>query len=145
MDPARLLRDSFSSIGLDRMSTRLGIALLIVSAIFFAANFADKAWVSYQVAQEKQARLYEIRQTQEQIGQLTGDLKYMRTRAYYVQAARAFGFVQPGDIPVAIQPASPIAPPVAADRAVAQPSGRPPAHHKESVFRRILQAIVPGL
>jgi len=140
----QVLRDSFASIGLDRVSTRLGIALLVVSSLFFAANFADKAWVSYQVAQQKQQLISQIQQTQAQIAKFNGDLKYMQTRSYYVEAARTFGFVQPGDIPVSISTSSAPSP----SSVVAQDTraGTSPAtvKHQDSVFTRVMQAIVPG-
>lgn len=141
---AHMVRESFASIGLNRMSTRLGIALLVVSSIFFAANFADKAWVSYQVAQQKQQLVAQIQQTNQQIGQLNTDLKYMHTRPYYIQAARQFGFVQPGDIPVSISTSAAPAPAPAPDQASTHPVARP-APHRVSIFRRILESIVPGL
>jgi hypothetical protein len=139
---ARLARASFASVGLDRMSTRLGIALLLVSSIFFAANFADKAWVSYQVARQKQDLLTQIAQTNQQIVQLNSDLKYMHTRPYYVQAARQFDYAEPGDIPVSISAAP--APAQAPVQQRARPAVKPATHH-ESIFRRLLEAIVPGL
>lgn len=140
----QLVRASFASIGLDRMSTRLGIALLVVSSVFFAANFADKAWVSYQVARQKQDLLMQIAQTRQQIAQYNNDLKYMHTRAYYVQAARQFDYVQPGDIPVSISAAPAPSQGTAPAQSAARPATKPAAHH-ESLFRRWLEAIVPGL
>jgi len=138
-----VLRDSFASIGLDRVSTRLGIALLIVSSLFFAANFADKAWVSYQVAQEKQQLITQIEQTQQQIAKFNTDLKYMQMRSYYVQAARTFGFVQPGDIPVSISTSSA---PAQSSAVMDSHAGASPAsaRHQDSIFTRVMQAIVPG-
>lgn len=141
----QLLRDSFASIGFDRVSTRLGIALLVVSSLFFAANFADKAWVSYQVSQQKQALIAQIQQTQQQITSMGSDLKFMQTRAYYVEAARTFGFVQPGDIPVNIttSPASaPQGTTAGAPLATAVPTAKP--HKSQSMLQRIFQALVPG-
>lgn len=143
----QLLRDSFASIGLDRVSTRLGIALLAVSSLFFAANFADKAWVSYQVSQQKQQLITQIQVTEQQITKYTGDLKYMTTRPYYVEQARTFGFVQPGDIPVSIStssaPAQPVAGAADARTSPINATPKPKAQH-DSIFKRIMQAIVPG-
>jgi cell division protein FtsB len=139
---ARLLRTSWASVGLDHMSTRLGIALLVVSSIFFAANFADKAWVSYQVAQQKQQLLQEIQQTKQQISQASSELKYMHTRPYFVEAARQFDFVRPGDSLVSISTAP--APAAGSDLAGVQPAAKPPAH-ATSLLRRFLDAVVPGL
>lgn len=136
-----VLRESFASIGLERVSTRLGIALLVVSSLFFAANFADKAWVSYQVAQQKAQLITEIRQAKQQIGQFSTDLKYMQTRAYYVEAARNFGFVQPGDLPLSISTTA------ASPQATTTADSAPPPlakKHSESFFTRVMQAIVPG-
>jgi cell division protein FtsB len=140
-----MVRDSFASLGLDRISTRLGIALLVVSGLFFSANFADKAWVSYQVAQQKAQLIATIQQTQQQITTYSSDLKFMHTRAYYVEAARDFGFVQPGDIPVSI---TTISPPANSSGSATHPAAASPAPtpatQQPSVFTRIMQAIVPG-
>lgn len=136
----KLLRDSFASVGMERMSTRLGIALLVVSSIFFAANFADKAWMSYQVAQERHHYVLQIEQVRQQIAQYSSDLKYMRTRPYYVQAARAYGYVQPGDVPVSIQQAPQLAAPPQVTRGAV-----PPAPQHKSLLRRFVEMVVPGL
>jgi hypothetical protein len=138
----RLLRDSFGAVGWDKISTRLGVALLVVSAIFFAANFADKVWLSYQFAQAKQQRLAEIADAKRQIYEYQHELAYLHSRAFYVVEARRYGYVQPGDyqLQVSVQDAGPdAAPPPAA------PAATPAPKHHESLLRRILQAIVPGI
>lgn len=140
--PLRALRESLASVGWERASTRLGAALLVVSAIFFAANFAEKAWLSYQFAQVKAARLAQIAAAEAQISQLHHDLAYLHSRPFYVQEARRYSYVQPGDIPleISVLPAADSAPP---------PAPAPVAHTRtpqhESWLRRILQAIVPGI
>ena len=140
---ARTLRETFNAVGWERTSTRLGIALLVVSGIFFAANFADKAWISYQVAQVRQQRLEQIQATTQQIQQLKHDLAYMHSRAYYVQAARHYGYIQPGDMQIqVISESSPPSPSVG-DSGVAMAPTHQTSH--ESLLRRMLQAIVPGL
>src|SRR5437879_1196140 len=138
----RTLRGSFSSLGWDSMSTRLGVSLLVVSAIFFAANFADKAWVSYQVGQAKQQRLAAIAEASTRINQLKRDLSYLHSSAYYRQAARQYGYVEPGDIQLALTQSAP-----AQDTVVDRSATQPQAHLKihESVLHRLLQAVVPGL
>lgn len=137
-----MMRESLSTIGWERVSTRLGAALLVVSAIFFAANFADKAWLSYQFGQAKHQRLLEISQTEQQIGQLKRDLVYYHSRPYYLREARRYGFELPGDIPIeAVTSGSQSD--VAAPAQIAS-TVTPIAHH-QSLLRRILQAIVPGL
>jgi len=139
-DLTKPIRASFARLGLDQISTRLGIALLIVSAVFFAANFADKAWVGYQVAQEKRAKIELIRQTEGQIRALNAQLIYMKTRAYYVQAARPFGYQLAGDIPVTIS----VSPGAAVSGDVAPPVATP-RPKRESIWRKIISAIVPGI
>ncbi|MDB5075237.1 MAG: hypothetical protein JWO42_1416 [Chloroflexi bacterium] len=136
------LRESFSSVGWDRMSTRLGVSLLVVSAIFFAANFADKAWVSYQVGQAKQQRLAAIADTTAKISQLKQDLTYLHSSAYYKQAARRYGYVEPGDIQLSLTQGSP-----PQDSVVVRAAPPSMAHlnKHESVLHRLLQAVVPGL
>jgi hypothetical protein len=139
----RSIQESFASIGWDRMSSRLGISLLVVSALFFAANFADKAWVSYQVGQEKQQRLADIAVASAQISRLKQDLSYLHSKTYYMQVARRYGYVQPGDIQLELNQIP--APPTnnAGDRA-AQPAAKQNKKH-ESLLHRLLQAVVPGL
>jgi cell division protein FtsB len=124
------------------MSTRLGVSLLVVSAIFFAANFADKAWVSYQVGQAKQQRLAAIAETSAKINQLKHDLSYLHSSAYYRQAARQYGYVEPGDIQLSLTQGPP-----AQDAVVDRSSPQPAAHSKlhDSVLHRLLQSVVPGL
>jgi cell division protein FtsB len=138
----RAFRGSFSSVGWDSMSTRLGVSLLVVSAIFFAANFADKAWVSYQVGQAKQQRLAAIAETSTRISQLKHDLSYLHSSAYYRQAARQYGYVEPGDIQLAVTQGAP-----SQDSVVVRSAQDPNVHPKphESVLHRLLQAVVPGL
>lgn len=137
----RVIRESLASVGWDRASTRLGAALLVVSAIFFAANFADKVWLSYQFAQAKTDRLNQIAATQGQIAQYRHDLAYLHSRTFYVQEARRYGFVQPGDyqLQVSVQGSTPAETPL-----TAVPTAAPVSHH-ESWLRRFLQAIVPGI
>lgn len=136
------LRGQVHGLGLERLSTRLGITLLIVSAIFFAANFADKAWLSYQVAQERHQREAQIQQITAQINTVQRDLNYMKTRAYYVQAARDLGFVQPGDVQLNIKVAP--APAVTGDFSEVQRAPAPLARH-ESLLDKIMRLIVPGV
>jgi hypothetical protein len=138
----RLIRDSLRSVGWDKVSTRLGVALLVVSAILFAANFADKVWLSYQFAQAKQQRLADIADAKQQIYQYQHELAYLHSRAFYVQEARRYGYVQPGDyqLQVTVQNADPdAAPPPAA------PAATPAPKHHESWLHRLLQAVVPGI
>jgi hypothetical protein len=138
----RSMQESFASIGWDRMSSRLGISLLVVSALFFAANFADKAWVSYQVGQEKQQRLADIAIASAQISSLKQDLSYLHSKTYYMQVARRYGYVQPGDIQLELNQIP--APPSTAGDRPAQPAAKQAKQH-ESLLHRLLQAVVPGL
>ena len=127
----------------DRTSTRLGVALLVVSAIFFAANFADKAWTSYQVAGQRQDRIAQISAMNTQIQQLKSDLVSLKSSDYYLQAARHYGYVRPGDIQIEVMNSlvlSTAGPSGSAVAAVAPPQGKSPF-----VLRRVLEAIVPGL
>ena len=128
----------------DRTSTRLGVALLVVSAIFFAANFADKAWTSYQVSAQRQDRIAQIASMNAKIQRLKTDLVNLKSSDYYLQTARNYGYVRPGDIQIEVtnQPApatnSAVSGAVAAVTTPAQAKG-------ESVLRRVLEAIAPGL
>jgi cell division protein FtsB len=127
----------------DRTSTRLGVALLVVSAIFFAANFADKAWTSYQVAGQRQDRIAQIAKVTAQIQQMKTDLVSLKSSDYYLQAARHYGYVRPGDIQIEVTnmpgPTS-TGPAGSAVASVAHPPDK-----SQSVLRRVLEAIAPGL
>ena len=127
----------------DRTSTRLGVALLVVSAIFFAANFADKAWTSYQVAGRRQDRIAQISAMSAQIQQLKADLVSLKSSDYYLQAARHYGYVRPGDIQIEVT--NNLVPTTAGPVGGAVAAVPPPQDKSPSVLRRVLQAIVPGL
>jgi cell division protein FtsB len=140
--PLRAVQEALANVGWDRPSTRLGISFLVASAVFFLANFADKAWLSYQVAQEKQQQMATIQQTEQQIAQLKATLNNLHSRSYYKQAARQYGYVMPGDIQIEIQKS------VAEPQGVAQQGNVPtpvPTSTHDSVLRRVLQAVVPGI
>jgi hypothetical protein len=124
------------------MSTRLGISLLVVSAIFFAANFADKAWISYQTDQSKQQRLASISAASATISTLKQDLSYLHSTSYYMQEARRYGYVRPGDIQLEVTQL-PQAPASSAGGISTPPT--PHAKPRESLLHRLLQAVVPGL
>jgi cell division protein FtsB len=140
--PLRAVRESLADIGWDRPSTRLGISFLIASGIFFLANFADKAWLSFQVAQQRQQQVAAIQQTNQQIQQLKATLNDLHSQSYYVQAARKYGYVKPGDIQLEIHQMSAPQQSIPPQRSVTAPP-TVPAH--DSVLRRVLQAVVPGL
>lgn len=131
------LKRPFNGVGWDRMSTRLGVTLLVVSAIFFAANFADKAWLSYQVSQQKHQRLVQIAELQQQIQQYQGDLKYLHTTQYYVNAARPYGYVRQGDIQLQV-------PPISVTSVAPARAPEPVTQQHESLFGRLIQSISPG-
>ena len=137
-----LRRDSVLGVGWDRVSTRLGIALMVVSVLFFAASFADKALLSVQVAQQKAQTLAQIAAVRQDISNYQHQLAYLHSRAYYVEAARAFGYVRPGDTQFAVSTLPPTSGTVI--RVVAQAPHVPHPHH-DSLLHKILQAIVPGL
>jgi cell division protein FtsB len=140
--PLLAVREALADIGWDRPSTRLGISFLIASGIFFLANFADKAWLSYQVAQQRQQQIAAIQQTDQQIQQLKATLNDLHSQSYYVQTARKYGYVKPGDIQLEIHQI-PVEQQIAApQRSIPAPT-RVPAH--DSLLRRVLQAVVPGL
>jgi hypothetical protein len=142
----KLLGRPVTGVGWDRMSTRLGVALLIVSAFFFAANFADKAWLSYQVSQEKRQAQAQIAEIQREIAQYHHDLAYYHSRAFYVQRARVYGYVLPGDtkiqvgVSTVVQPATPSGD---ASSSLTRPASNRNSHL--SLLQRWVRAIVPGL
>jgi cell division protein FtsB len=127
----------------DRTSTRLGVALLVVSAIFFAANFADKAWTSYQVAGQRQDRIAQIAAMNAKIQLLKTDLVSLKSSDYYLQAARQYGYVRPGDIQIEVT--SKLLPASSGPAGGAVAAVTPPQDKSQSVLRRVLEAIAPGL
>ena|GEM_PF-1397147 len=137
------LRQVGAGIAWDRTSTRLGVALLLVSALFFAANFADKAWTSLNVSHQRQQTIEQIAAINAQIDQLKQDMVNLRSGSYYLQAARSYGFVRPGDQQIEVVRNTVPSITATGSGAVA---GVPPISAKtESPLRRVLQAIVPGL
>lgn len=143
----RALREAVRSVGWDKATSRLGISLLLVSAVFFAANFADKAWTSYQLGQEKQQRIAAIASLTTLNQSLDQQLTYANSRAYYREEARKYGYVQPGDIELDLTTSGPSASSTSGaptSDIAPQPSAKPGAPH-ESFLHRLLQAIVPGL
>jgi hypothetical protein len=143
----KLLGKPVTGVGWDRMSTRLGVALLIVSAIFFAANFADKAWLSYQVSLEKRQAQAQIAEIKREIGQYHHDLAYYHSRAFYVQKARVYGYVLPGDTKIQVGVSNVVQPTTPSGDVTSSVSR--PATSKHSGHLSLLQqwarAIVPGL
>lgn len=137
------IRRVFAGLALDRTSTRLGVALLFVSALFFAANFADKAWTSYKVAEQRQQRIEQISAMNTQIQQLKQDLVTLQSGSYYLQAARAYGYVRPGDIQIEV--VNTTIPTLTSSGGGAVAAVPPHREKSESPLRRVLQAIVPGL
>jgi hypothetical protein len=136
---------AFTSVGWNRASGRLGVSLLIVSALFFAANFADKAWVSYQAGQQKQERMVAIGAVSAQIQTLRQQLVFARSRTYYMQQAeKYYGYVQPGDIELQLN-LQPVRVVGAADQPLAMAMAKPTARTNGSLLHRLLQAVVPGL
>jgi len=137
----RAVREAVRTLGWDKASSRLGISLLVVSAVFFAANFADKAWTSYQLGQEKQAQMAAIAALTSQNQQYEQQLTYANSRSFYRTEARKYGYVEPGDIQLNLSTyglaSSPA--PVQSAQPTATPTEQP------SLLRRLLQAIVPGL
>jgi len=127
----------------DRTSTRLGVALLVVSAIFFAANFADKAWTSYQVAGQRQDRIAQIASMNAKIQHLKSDLVSLQSADYYLQTARNYGYVRPGDIQIEVT--NNRIPTSSSSTGGAVAAVTPPQDKSQSVLRRVLEAIAPGL
>ncbi|HEY8285007.1 MAG TPA: hypothetical protein VIJ28_11535 [Chloroflexota bacterium] len=137
------LRQVVAGITWDRTSTRLGVALLLVSALFFAANFADKAWTSLNVSHQRLQTIEQIAAVNSQIDQLKQDMVNLRSGAYYLQAARAYGFVRPGDQQIEVVRNT--IPNIASTSTGAVAALPPLTGKAESPLRRVLQAIVPGL
>jgi cell division protein FtsB len=140
--PLRAVREALASVGWERPSTRVGISLLVASAVFFLANFADKAWLSYQVAQERQQEVATIQQTDQQIAQLKATLADLHSESYYKEAARQYGYVMPGDIQLDIRNRPSQAQGATPQRTAPAPA---PTLTRDSLLRRVLQAVVPGL
>lgn len=83
---------------------RVGIALVAVAAFFFVANFANKAWTSYQAKQQVQVVNEQITAITAQNNQLRQQIAYDHTKQYVVRVARdKLLYVQPGDIILRVQ------------------------------------------
>ncbi len=80
-----------------RRASRLGIALLLCSAVFFGINFAQEWLFSRQVQQnvaQLQARIADVNA---QNAQLQQQLAYVNSKDYIITQARIDGMVMPGD------------------------------------------------
>lgn len=80
-----------------RRGSRLGIALLLCSAVFFGINFAQEWLFSHQVQQnvaQLQARIADVNTQNTQLQQ---QLAYVNSKDYIMTQARADGMVMPND------------------------------------------------
>ena len=81
----------------DRRASRLGIALLALSALFFGINFTQEWLISHQIRQRAADLQAGIVATNARNAQLQSQLAYYRSKEYIIPAARALGMARPGD------------------------------------------------
>ena len=80
-----------------RRTSRLGVALLALSALFFGINFTQEWLISHQIQQRAADLQAGIAATNARNAQLQSQLAYYRSKEYIIPAARALGMARPGD------------------------------------------------
>ena len=80
-----------------RRASRLGVALLALSALFFGINFTQEWLISHQIRQRAADLQARIAATNARNAQLQSKLAYYRSKEYIIPAARALGLARPGD------------------------------------------------
>ena len=80
-----------------RRTSRLGVALLALSALFFGMNFTQEWVISHQIQQRAADLQAGIAATNARNAQLQSRLAYYRSKEYIIPTARALGMARPGD------------------------------------------------
>jgi cell division protein FtsB len=81
-----------------RRVSRLGVALLALSALFFGINFTQEWLISHQIQQRAADLQAGIAATNALNAQLQSQLAYYRSKEYIIPTARrALGMARPGD------------------------------------------------
>jgi cell division protein FtsB len=122
---ARFVRSS-------RRASRLGVALLALSALFFGINFTQEWLISHQIQQQAADLQARIAATNALNAQLQSQLAYYRSKEYIIPAARALGMARPGDTLMLVRQGPPR---IRIVRVYAQ------APASEGLFIRLLRAI----
>ena len=114
-----------------RRVSRLGVALLALSALFFGINFTQEWLISHQIQQRAAQMQARIAATNAQNAQLQSQLAYLSSKEYIVPAARLLGMARPGDTLMFVKHEPPTV------RIVRVPVQAP----AEGLFIRLLRAI----
>lgn len=115
-------------------ATTVGMALLVVSAVFFGGSFTHEWLLSRQIEASAAQLQQRIDQINAQNQQMQSQLAYYGSKAYIVPEARAIlGLAQPGDTLMHVQ----FLPP---HINIVRVPVRAPVPH-ESLFVRLLRAI----
>jgi len=80
-----------------RRASRVGLALLALSAIFFGINFTQEWLISHQIQQRAADLQAGIAATNALNAQLQSQLAYYSSKEYIIPAARILGMPRPGD------------------------------------------------
>ena len=116
-----------------RRAVRLGIVLLMLSALFFGVNFGQEWLISHQIQQRATQLQARITATNALNAQLQSQLAYYRSKEYIIPTARrALGMARPGDTLMFVKQELPTV------RIVRVPVQAPAA---EGLFIRLLRAI----
>ena len=115
-----------------RRSPRIGVALFVLSTLFFGINFAQEWWVSHGVRQEYVQRTQEIAQTRAHIATLQRASAYYASKSYITRRAREIGMARPNDTLLVFVPGTPTVRVVHVTR---------PAPQRENILARLLHAI----
>ncbi len=91
---------SMSNVVAERPScraSRVGIILLVLSALFFGVNFTQEWWVTHGIEQSAAQLQRDIAATNAHNQQLRDEIVYVQSKEYIRRRARMLGMAEPGD------------------------------------------------
>ncbi len=94
--------NSFSLTRPNRRARNIGIALLLLSVVFFGVNYAQKWWLNRQIEQRAAQLQAQILQQEQWNAQLQQDIIYYRSKAFVEDQARVLGMSRPGETLISI-------------------------------------------
>jgi len=94
--------NSFSLTRPNRRARNIGIALLLLSVVFFGVNYAQKWWLNRQIEQRAAQLQQQINQQELWNAQLQQDIAYYRSKAFIMDQARVLGMSRPGETLISI-------------------------------------------
>ena len=94
--------ESFSLARPNRRARNIGIALLLLSVVFFGVNYAQKWWLNRQIEQRAAQLQQRIDQQEAWNAQLRQDIIYYRSKPFIMDEARVLGMSRSGETLISI-------------------------------------------